>query len=74
MYAGEEVDQLSAFRFRESGSPEAKTIQKWYKTSNIIKQNVESYLNKYETIEDIWNGPVRKGKIVRHSQLRKTYL
>ena len=64
MYTGEEIDQLSAFRFRESGSPEAKTIQK---TSNIIKQNVESYLNKYETIEDIWNGPLRKGKIVRHS-------
>ena len=67
MYADEEVDQLSAFRFRESGSPEEKNIQKWHKTSNIIKQNVESYLNKYETIEDIWNGPLRKGKIVRHS-------
>jgi hypothetical protein len=38
MYTGKEIDQLSAFRFRESSSGEVKNIQKCYKTSNIIKQ------------------------------------
>jgi len=40
MYTGDEIYQLSAFRFRESGSPEVKTIQKRYKTSNIVEHKI----------------------------------